>query len=154
MGVLVELEVAARALELHALERGDERVLVRSVSLGRLKRELERGHAVPRLEREDVGQEVVLLLVGVDEGLVLGVVERDRPEERRDRTVRLLLHFPEDVLLGEEARAVHPEARGGHAELVPRLDVVDRVGAREERVNVLRRLRLELRDERQEVRGR
>src|ERR1041385_5146376 len=70
MRVLVELERAARAVELDALERRDEGVLVRGVALGRLEREVERGHAVPCLQREDVGQEVVLLLISVDEGFV------------------------------------------------------------------------------------
>src|SRR5690348_14245368 len=37
MGVLVELERAARAVELHRLERGDELLLVRGVALRRLE---------------------------------------------------------------------------------------------------------------------
>src|SRR5437773_2403056 len=68
-----------------------------------------------------------------------------------DHADRLLLHLFEHVLLGEEAGAVHLVARAAHAELVPRLDVTDRIRAGEEGVDVLGRLRLELRDERQEV---
>src|SRR5437763_4509945 len=47
---LVELEVAARTLELDALERRDERVLVRRVALRRLEGDVHSGHAVPGLK--------------------------------------------------------------------------------------------------------
>src|SRR6266536_2270458 len=48
VGVLVELEGATRAVELHALERGDELLLVRAVAVRLLERLVQRAHAVPR----------------------------------------------------------------------------------------------------------
>ena len=151
MGALVEREVSARALEAHVLERLHELVLVRRVSTERLQRLIERAHAVVLLHREDVRKQRVRLLEVGDEFLVLGILELDRPEQGGDRSVREILHLSQDVLLGEEARAVHLVPRGGESERVPALDEPDRVGAREEGVHVLRRLVLDLRDEGGEI---
>src|SRR3989475_6252859 len=148
---LVEGEVAARALERDVLEGLHETILVRGVTADLLERLVERFHPVVRLHREDVRQERVLPLVIADELLVLGVVELDRPEERGDRAVREVLYLFQDVLLGEEPGAVHLEAGRRKAELVPRPDEANRVGAREERVDALGGLVLDLRDERREV---
>src|SRR5205823_13982996 len=46
MGVLVELERAARALELHGLERGDELLLVGRVAIRLLQRLVQCAHPI------------------------------------------------------------------------------------------------------------
>src|SRR5439155_17832657 len=151
VGCLIEREVAARALEAHVLEGLDEFVLVGGIATDRLEGFVERAHAVVLLDREDVWEQGVLLLKVGDELLVLGVVELDGPEKRRDRAVREILHLFEDVLLGEEPGAVHLVAGGGQTERVPALDEPDRVRAGEERIHVFCRLVLDLCDERGEV---